>query len=191
MDKKAKKPIVAFESAVHWEKWLEEYQAKSDGIWMCLHKKDSGLASVNYAEALDVALCYGWIDGQKKSLNKTSWLQKFTPRRPKSGWSKVNTGHVERLIATGKMQRAGLVQVEAAKQDGRWDRAYSSQSTATIPEDFLKLVNKNKAAKKFFETLSKSKLYSIIYRLETAKKPETRANRIKKIMEMLERGESF
>jgi uncharacterized protein YdeI (YjbR/CyaY-like superfamily) len=140
---------------------------------------------------LDQALCYGWIDGQKKAYDEYSWLQKFTPRRAQSGWSKINTEHAERLIKNGQMQQAGLEAVEAAKADGRWQTAYDSPRNASVPEDFLKALAKNKKAKAFFETLNKANIYSIVYRLQTAKKPETREKRMQLILAMMDRGEKF
>ncbi len=184
-------PVIPFESSKKWEAWLAKNHGKSNAIWLQIFKKGSGQKSVNYAEALDVALCYGWIDGQKNTYDGHSWLQKFTPRRSKSGWSKINTQHVERLIKEGKMKPAGLLQIEAAKQDGRWERAYHSQSNASVPEDFLQELDKNKKAKMFFGTLNKANIYAIVYRLQTAKKPETRQKRMKMILEMLSKGEKF
>lgn len=182
---------LTFRSSAEFRSWLEENHAASDGIWLRIFKKDSGEKSITYAEALDQALCFGWIDGQKQSHDARSWLQKFTPRRAKSGWSKVNTEHVERLIKAGQMTRAGLEAVEAAKADGRWQAAYESPRNAEPPEDFLKALGKDKKAKAFFETLNKANVYAIVYRLQTAKKPETREKRVKTILEMLARGEKF
>jgi uncharacterized protein YdeI (YjbR/CyaY-like superfamily) len=182
---------LTFESSAEFRSWLEINHAVSDGIWLCIFKKDSGEKSITYAEALDQCLCYGWIDGQKQAYDECSWLQKFTPRRVKSGWSKVNTGHVERLIKTKEMTRAGLEAVEAAKADGRWQAAYDSPRNAVLPDDFLKALDQDKSAKAFFKTLNKANIYSIVYCLQTAKKPETRENRKKMILEMLKRGEKF
>jgi uncharacterized protein YdeI (YjbR/CyaY-like superfamily) len=165
--------------------------SSSEGILLRIYKKDCGVAAVTYAEALDQALCFGWIDGQKNSYDSKSWLQKFTPRRPKGGWSKNNTKHVERLIKSGDMTAAGLKEVNAAKEDGRWKAAYESSSTAKIPDDFLKALASNKSAETFFKTLNKANLYSIAYRLQTAKKPETRQKRMSAIVEKLARGEKF
>ena len=164
---------------------------RSDGILLRIYKKDSGVTSVTYAEALDQALCFGWIDGQKKPRDNESWLQKFTPRRAKGVWSKRNTEHAERLIKSGAMAPAGLKEVTAAKEDGRWKAAYDSPGSATPPDDFLTALNKNKKAKAFFETLNKSNIYAIVYRLQTAKKPETRTKRMKMILAMMARGEKF
>lgn len=158
---------------------------------MRIFKKDSGKTSINYAEALDQALCYGWIDGQRNSYDAESFIQKFTPRRARSIWSKINVGHVERLHKTGHMHEAGLKAVEAAKSDGRWHAAYDSPRNASAPEYFLKALAKNKKAKAFFEQLNKTNVYSIVWRLQTAKKPETREKRMSAIIAMLERGEKF
>ena len=156
-----------------------------------IYKKDSAVATVTYAEALDQALCFGWIDGQKKPYDAQSWLQKFTPRRPNSAWSKKNTQHAERLIASGEMSPAGSKEVNSAKADGRWTVAYDSFANATIPEDFLEALARDRKALAFFETLNKTNLYAIAYRLQTAKKPETRARRMLAIIEKLSRGEKF
>jgi uncharacterized protein YdeI (YjbR/CyaY-like superfamily) len=180
-----------FKTSADFRHWLEKNYTESGGIWLRIFKKDSHEKSLTYAEALDQALCYGWIDGQKKLSDKLSWLQKFTPRRPKSGWSKINTQHVERLIKAGTMTPAGMEAVEAAKADGRWETAYGSSRSATPPEDFLKELSKNKKAEAFFKTLNKANVYSIVYRLETAKKPETREKRMKTILAMMEQGKAF
>jgi uncharacterized protein YdeI (YjbR/CyaY-like superfamily) len=180
-----------FNTSVDFRHWLEKNHTESDGIWLRIFKKDSHEKSLTYAEALDHALCYGWIDGQKKPFDKLSWLQKFTPRRPKSGWSKINTQHVERLIKAGIMTPAGMEAAEAAKSDGRWETAYTSSRSAIPPEDFLKELSKNRKAEAFFKTLNKANVYSIVYRLETAKKPETREKRMKTILAILEQGKAF
>jgi uncharacterized protein YdeI (YjbR/CyaY-like superfamily) len=164
---------------------------QSAGAWLKLAKKGTGILSVTYEEALDVALCYGWIDGQKGSFDDKYWLQKFTPRGAKSIWSKINTEKVERLIASGEMKPAGLKAVEAAKQDGRWDAAYSSQKNISVPDDFQTALNKNKKAKAFFASLTSARRYSFLFRVTTAKKAETRERRIRQFVEMLERGETF
>jgi uncharacterized protein YdeI (YjbR/CyaY-like superfamily) len=169
--------ILTFKSPSAFRNWLEKNHAATEGIWLRVFKKASREQSITYGEALDQALCYGWIDGQKKAHDDHSWLQKFTPRRPKSGWSKMNTRHAERLIESEKMAPAGLKEVEAAKSDGRWKAAYDSFGNATVPIDFLKELTKDNRAKAFFETLNKTNLYSIAYRLQTAKKPETREKR--------------
>ncbi len=178
-------PIIAFETQQDWEAWLEEHHANTKGIWLKLAKKDTGIASVSYAEALEGALCYGWIDGQKASFDEQYWLQKFTPRSPKSIWSKVNCGKATVLMAEGRMQPAGMQQVELAKADGRWEAAYESQSKITVPADFQSALDKNQQARDFFNTLHSVNRYAILFRIQTAKKPETRSARIQKFIEML------
>jgi uncharacterized protein YdeI (YjbR/CyaY-like superfamily) len=183
--------IIAFPSAKEWERWLAKTHASSRGVWLRLFKKESGVASVTHAEALAAALCYGWIDGQLKKHDEESWLRKFTPRRPQSVWSKRNRELVDQLAESGKMRAAGLKEVEAAKSDGRWTRAYDSPSNMTVPEDFMKELSKNKKAQSFFETLNKANTYAIAWRLQTAKKPETREKRMKAIIEMLGKRKAF
>lgn len=183
--------IIAFPTPQSWAEWLADNHAMDEGIWIRLFKKGSGIPSITYQEALDEALCYGWIDGQKKACDDTSWLQRFVPRRPKSGWSKINCGHVERLIALGRMQPSGLKAVETAKADGRWDAAYDSPSAASVPEDFQRALDTNEAARAFFERLEKRNSYAILYRIQTARKPETRAKRIETFIAMLARGEKI
>ena len=182
-------PLLPFASASLWEQWLAEYHAQLDGVWIKVAKKASGIASVTHDEALDVALCYGWIDGQRKTYDSQFFLQKFTPRRPKSLWSKRNVAKVANLTAAGKMQPSGLAEVEAAKRDGRWEAAYDSPKNMAVPEDFLKALEENKQALAFYKTLSKSSVYTIAWRLKTAKKPETRRRRFDALLTMLERGE--
>jgi len=183
--------VLPFESKNKWADWLAEQHEKSAGVWLKLAKKDSGIPSVTYDEALDVALCYGWIDGQKKGFDDKYWLQKFTPRGPKSIWSKINTEKAERLIASGEMKPTGLKAIEAAKQDGRWAAAYSSQKNISVPDDFQAALDKNKKAKVFFVTLNSANRYAILFRIQMAKKAETRAKRIQQFIEMLERGEKI
>jgi len=184
-------PVLSFTSSKKWESWLAKNHSQSDGIWLQFYKKASGKKTVVYAEALQVALCYGWIDGQSQSIDEDSYKQKFTPRRPRSMWSKRNTQFAKQLIKDGKMKKAGLVQIEAAKKDGRWEKAYDSPGKMVIPEDFLKALSKNKKAKTFFESLSKVNTYAIAWRLQTAKTPETRAKRMKIILEMMRNGKKF
>ena len=184
-------PILPFASKKKWSDWLAKGHDKSAGVWLKLAKKDSDIPSVTYEEALDIALCYGWIDGQKKGFDDKYWLQKFTPRGPRSIWSKINTEKVERLIARGKMKPAGLKAIELAKQDGRWDAAYASQKNVTVPEDFQAELDKNKKALAFFATLNSVNRYAILFRIHNAKKPETRAKRIQQFVEMLERSEKI
>jgi uncharacterized protein YdeI (YjbR/CyaY-like superfamily) len=183
--------IRAFKSTGDLRAWLEKNHAGSDGIWLRLFKKGSGKRSITYAEALDELLCFGWIDGQKKPEDELSWLQRACPRRPGSKWSRLNTQHAERLIKSGRMTPAGLLAVESAKADGRWTAAYDSPKDAAPPLDFLKELANDKKAQSFFETLNRANVYSIVYRLQTAKKPETRAKRMKMILAMMARGEKF
>ena len=191
MTKLSTLPTIEFKTAKAFETWLKKNQATSNGLWLKIFKKDSGKKTITYAEALDVALCYGWIDGQKQAHDEEAWLQRFSPRSAKSIWSRINTQHVERLIKEGRMTPAGLAAVEKAKADGRWDKAYDSHSTLTMPEDFLKELSKSKKAEAFFRTLNKTNLFSIGFRLQTAKKPETKEKRMKQIIEMLAKGEKF
>jgi uncharacterized protein YdeI (YjbR/CyaY-like superfamily) len=182
---------MSFKSARAFRDWLAKNHSQSSGLVLQIYKTGSGVATVTYAQALDQALCFGWIDGQKKPGDHQSWLQTFVPRRPRSGWSKNNTTHAERLIKSGAMTAAGLKEVEAAKADGRWQSAYDAFGSAAVPDDFLWQLAKNKKAKAFFATLNKTNLYSIVYRLQTAKKAETRDKRMAAIIAMLERGEKF
>jgi uncharacterized protein YdeI (YjbR/CyaY-like superfamily) len=177
-------PIIAFKTAEIFETWLETNHDISTAIWLKIYKKDSGEQTITYAQALDEALCFGWIDGQRKSFDEKAFLQKFCPRRPKSIWSKINIGHVERLIVAQRMRPAGLKAVEQVKEDGRWAQAYDSPSKMTIPADFLTAVSKNKKADLFFKTLNKANLFAIGFRLQTAKKQETRDKRMKDIIPM-------
>ena len=183
-------PIMSFENQKQWEEWLAQHYS-STGIWLRFYKKASKIATITYAEALEVALCYGWIDGQANKFDEVSYLQRFTPRRKKSIWSKINTKHVERLIKEGRMKEPGLKAVQEAKADGRWEKAYDSPSTMTIPADFMKELMKNKEAYEFYQTLTKANTFAIAYRLQTAKKPETIEKRKKQILEMLQKGEKF
>jgi uncharacterized protein YdeI (YjbR/CyaY-like superfamily) len=191
MSVKNESEIKAFPSAHEWEQWLATKHLSSTGIWLRFFKKGSGIASVTHAEALAAALCVGWIDGQVKKHDDDSWLHKFAPRRPRSMWSKRNRELVEKLAAAGKMKPAGLKEVDAAKADGRWDRAYDSPSKMTVPEDLMAELSKNERARKFFETLNKANTYAITWRLQTAKKPDTRERRMRAIIEMLAEGEKF
>ncbi|HEV2374697.1 MAG TPA: YdeI/OmpD-associated family protein [Streptosporangiaceae bacterium] len=176
---------VSFASAADFEEWLGREHSQSDGIWLKIAKKDSGVPSVSYAEALDVALCFGWIDGQKAAHDGTYWLQRFTPRKARSRWSKINTGHAERLIESGRMQPAGLAEVERAKADGRWDAAYEPQRTATVPQDLQAALDADPSAKEFFATLDSRNRYAILHRLGATKTPSARAARIEKYVTML------
>ncbi|MDO9256923.1 MAG: YdeI/OmpD-associated family protein [Bacteroidales bacterium] len=184
-------PVIPFVSQQVWEQWLEQNHAISKGIWLQMFKKSSGIASVNYAEALDVALCYGWIDGQLKSIDELSYMQRFTPRRPRSIWSKRNIEHIARLTNEGRMKPAGIKEAEAAKSDGRWEVAYDGQGTMSLPSDFQEVLLKNEKALAFYESLNKANKYAIAWRIQTAKRSETREKRIKEILEMLGREEKF
>jgi uncharacterized protein YdeI (YjbR/CyaY-like superfamily) len=180
-----------FETPAEWRTWLEKNHSDSKGVWLRFYKKGSGITSLKYAGALDEALCFGWIDGQSKSLDENCYLQKFTPRRAKSIWSKRNIEHISRLIEEGKMKPSGMKEAETAKTDGRWQQAYDSPSNMKIPEDFLSELSKDKKAFAFFEALNNANKYAIVWRLQTAKKPETRERRMKTILGMLSRGEKF
>jgi uncharacterized protein YdeI (YjbR/CyaY-like superfamily) len=191
MDSKQGLPIIPFTSPRLWEKWLARNHATSKGLWLKLAKKDSGLDSITYAEALDVALCYGWIDGQKGPFDAAFWLQRFTPRGPSSKWSKVNRDKALELIKSGKMKPSGLAAVEGAKRDGRWDRAYAGQRAATVPEDLQETLDKSPEAAAFFATLNSGNRYAVLYRIQDAKTPATRARRIAKFVAMLEKHEKL
>ena len=179
-------PVIPFTSRDRWEQWLDEHHASSGGLWLKIAKKGAGIESVSYAEALEVALCYGWIDGQKASFDDRYWLQRFTPRKAKSKWSKVNREKVRKLIEEGRMRPAGLREVERAKADGRWDAAYDPQSTAIVPDDLRRELERHETARKFFATLDRANRYAILYGIADAKRPETRARRIEKYVAMLD-----
>jgi uncharacterized protein YdeI (YjbR/CyaY-like superfamily) len=183
-------PILPFASRAAWSEWLAANHDTSKGLWLKIAKAGSGNDSVNYAEAVDAALCHGWIDGQKGAYDQDWWLQRFTRRGPRSKWSKINCGKAEALIASGEMQAAGLAEVEKAQADGRWAAAYESQRTATIPDDLTAALDANPAAGTFFQTLNSASRYAILYRIADAKRPATRAQRIEKFVEMLARGEA-
>lgn len=183
--------IVSFKTAKAWETWLARNHAKSSGVWLRIAKKDSGTKSVSYAEALDVALCYGWIDGQKGKGDEETWLQRFTPRGARSIWSRINRDKALALIAEGRMKAAGLAEVERAKRDGRWDAAYEPQHTSTVPPDLEAALNAKPAALAFFKTLDSANRYAILWRIANAKKAETRAKRIATFVAMLARGEKI
>jgi uncharacterized protein YdeI (YjbR/CyaY-like superfamily) len=183
--------VLFFVTANDWEQWLVNHAANPQGIWIKLAKKASGIQSISYDEALDVALCYGWIDGLVNSLDANYYLQKFTPRRPQSTWSKRNIVKIADLTRAGKMQPSGLAEVERAKQDGRWEQAYDSPSTMTIPPDFQQALDKYPKAKDFFASLNKTNSYAFLWRIQTAKKPETRQTRIDASIAMLLDGKTF
>lgn len=180
-------PVHSFATPDLWRAWLTEHHTQGDGIWLKMYKKDSGIPSINYAQALDEALCFGWIDGQLKKCDEQSWYQRFTPRRARSVWSEKNTQNVARLIKAGKMMEAGMREVESAKADGRWQARYSPPSKGTPPKEFFQLLEKNPKAKAFYETLNKQNVYAIYYRIHNAKREETRQNRIKMFVAMLEK----
>ena len=184
-------PIRLFKSKQAWADWLEKNHGKSTGLWLRLGKKDSGVRSVSYKEALEAALCYGWIDGQKRPENEKTWLQRFAPRSSKSIWSKINREKASALIASGEMQATGLEAIENAKKNGRWDAAYDSPSGATVPKDFQDALDGNARAKAFFEMLDRANRYAVLWRIQTVKKAETRARKVREFVGMLERGEKI
>jgi len=183
--------LLSFATMRAWSEWLAAHHASSPGVWLKIAKKGARSKSVTYAEALEIALAWGWIDGQKDKLDETSWLQRFTPRKAKSPWSKINRAKAEALIAAGSMEAPGLVEVDRAKRDGRWERAYDSASTASVPADLATAFARNAAAFAFFEKLDRANRYAILYRVQTAKKPETRAERIARFVGMCARHETI
>lgn len=183
--------IKSFKSQKAWRNWLEKNQELQEGIWLQVFKVSSGIESIKITEALDEALCFGWIDGQRKSYDEHSYLQKYVPRRAQSIWSKRNIGLVEKLIENGKMTVRGFSEIEKAKADGRWARAYDSHTTMQDDEDLLKELKKDIVAFDFFQSLNKTNKFVINFRLQTAKKPETRAKRMKEILTMLKEGKKF
>jgi uncharacterized protein YdeI (YjbR/CyaY-like superfamily) len=188
---KTEQPVLFFATPADFEAWLDEHGEESDGIWLKFAKKGSGVQSVVYAQALEIALCHGWIDGQTKRLDGDHYLQRFTPRRARSNWSKRNRGKAEELIANGRMRPTGLAEVERARADGRWDAAYDSSTTAAVPDDFQEALDSEPAASEFFESLGSTKRYSFLYRIADAKRPETRAKRIAEYVELLAKGETL
>jgi uncharacterized protein YdeI (YjbR/CyaY-like superfamily) len=184
--KSGEPPVVSFADQADWRAWLAAHHSGApEGVWLKIAKKGGVVASLDYPQALEVALCYGWIDGQKRGLDETHWLQRFTPRRSRSIWSKVNRAKAEALVETGEMQPAGLAEMERAKADGRWDAAYDGQRTSTVPDDLAAALAGNAVAREFFATLDSANRYAILHRLQTAKKPETRARRLAQFVEML------
>lgn len=183
-------PVLSFASRDEFAEWLTEH-AETQGLWIRFAKKGTGIPSVTYEQALDVALRHGWIDGQTKSVDDTYYVRRFTPRTKRSRWSKINRAAAERLIAAGEMTERGLREVEAAKADGRWEAAYASPAAASVPDDLRAALDANPAAAAFFSTLTGQNRYAILYRIEEAKRPETRARRIEKFVGMLERGETL
>ncbi|CAG7625019.1 hypothetical protein PAESOLCIP111_02682 [Paenibacillus solanacearum] len=184
-------PVLYCRDQTEFEQWLERHHADSPGIRLRMAKKDAGMDSVTYAEALECALCYGWIDSQKEAYDDKTWVQRFTPRKPKSIWSKVNKDKVERLIAEGRMKAAGLAAIDEAKRNGQWDKAYASQSTAEIPDDLAAALEASPPAKAFYDSLDKQNQYAIKFRIHQVKKQETRERRIRQFIEMLEKGEKI
>ncbi len=185
MDSKQDLPIIAFASQEEWERWLQESHASAKGLWLKFAKKDAGIESVTYADALQSALCYGWIDSQKASYDERFWLLRFTPRGPRSKWSRINREKVTELLREGRMQPAGLAQMQRAQEDGRWDAAYPGQRTATVPDDLRHALQQNPKAQAFFATLDSANRYAILYRLHDAKRPETRSRRLEQYIAML------
>ena len=181
-------PVVEFATRAEWATWLAAEHAASAGVWLKIARKDGGAESVSYSEALDVALCHGWIDGQKDRLDERFWLQRFTPRTPRSRWSKRNRERAEALIGSGEMAPAGMREIERAQADGRWEAAYDSHSTATVPDDLAAELERNAAAREFFATLDSTNRYAILYRIQEARRPDTRARRIAKYVAMLSEG---
>jgi uncharacterized protein YdeI (YjbR/CyaY-like superfamily) len=181
-------PVVGFATRAEWAAWLGSEHAASAGVWLRIARKDGGAESVSYSDALDVALCHGWIDGQKDRLDERFWLQRFTPRKPRSRWSKRNRERAEALIASGEMAAAGMAEIERARADGRWDAAYDSHSTAMVPDDLRAQLDQDDAAREFFEGLDSTNRYAILYRIQEARRPETRARRIAKFVAMLREG---
>jgi uncharacterized protein YdeI (YjbR/CyaY-like superfamily) len=184
-------PVISFESGEAWESWLATEHASSAGVWLKIAKKGSGAQTISYADALAVALCFGWIDGQKGKLDDDFWLQRFTPRKPGSRWSRINTDRAAELIESGRMRPPGQAEVDRARADGRWAAAYASQSTITMPDDLAAELGRNDGARAFFETLNSANRYAILYRVTTARRPETRAQRIATYVAMLARHETL
>jgi uncharacterized protein YdeI (YjbR/CyaY-like superfamily) len=184
-------PVLAFASSAEWEAWLEAQPATSKGVWLKLAKAASGIPSVSKQEAIDGALCHGWIDGQLDKFDTNHWVIRFTPRRPKGKWSQANRERALALIRLGRMQPAGMRAIDQAKHDGRWEAAYAPQSKATVPEDLQSVLDRSPRAKRYFDQLDSRNRYAILYRVQDAKKPETRAQRIEKYVAMLARGETI
>lgn len=184
-------PMLSFATTGAWSRWLKASHASSRGVWLKIAKKGASSASITYAQALDVALAWGWIDGQKGRLDEGWWLQRFTPRTAKSPWSKINRAKAEALIAAGSMQPQGLAEVERAKRDGRWESAYDGAASSSVPADLAAALARNARARAFFEALDGANRYAILYRIQTAKKPETRAERVERFVAMCARGETI
>ena len=184
-------PTLSFAAQENWAAWLEKNHATSSGVWLRLAKAAAKESTVTYMQAIEVALCYGWIDGQKKPDNEQYWLQRFTPRTSKSIWSKINKEKAIALIDAGSMQHAGMQEVERARKDGRWEAAYASAKNATVPEDLQAALDANSKAKAFFATLNSQNRYAILFRIQNVKKAETRAKKISTYIEMLAKGEKL
>jgi uncharacterized protein YdeI (YjbR/CyaY-like superfamily) len=184
-------PVQSFSDAVTWETWLRKNVGLTTGVWIKIPKKSTGIPTVDHDGALDVALCYGWIDGQSQSIDDTHYLQRFLPRRPRSTWSKRNVAKVAELTAAGRMQPSGQAEIDAAKQDGRWDMAYDSPKNMAMLDDFKAALDASPKALEFYSTLNKTNTYAFLWRIQTAKKPETRAARIQKSIQMLEDGKTY
>ena len=184
-------PQISFASGAEWEAWLEDNHAVSDGVWIKMAKKSAGVESVRYPEVLESALCFGWIDGRREPLDDRRFLQRFTPRRPRSKWSRINREKVERLMADARMRPAGHAEVERAKADGRWEAAYEGQQRISVPDDLQRELDALPEAKAFFDGLNSQNRYAILYRLQDAKRPETRERRLRKFVAMLEAGEKI
>jgi uncharacterized protein YdeI (YjbR/CyaY-like superfamily) len=184
-------PILQYPDDAAWELWLEANHDTSKGVWLKTAKRSARVTTVSHPEALTTAICFGWIDGQRHPYDETFFLQRFTPRTARSRWSQVNRTKAEQLIASKRMRPAGRAQVEAARQDGRWDRAYAPQSRAQVPEDFQRELDRNPTAKAFFETLKGTNRYSFLYRIQDAKRPETRKKRIEQFVAMLNEHRTF
>lgn len=184
-------PVLTFRNQAEWESWLDLNEGTATGVWLRLARKAAGHQTVSYAEALESALCHGWIDGQKRGESEQYWLQRFTPRTARSIWSRINKAKAEALIAAGRMRPAGLREVDRARQDGRWDAAYSSASTSTIPDDLQKALDANKKAKVFFASLNSQTRYAILFRIQNVKKADTRARKIAQFIDILANGEKL
>ncbi|MEJ6006519.1 YdeI/OmpD-associated family protein [Paucibacter sp. AS339] len=183
--------ILSMKAQAEWESWLEQYGAEAPGVWLRLAKKGAEHPTVSYAEAVESALCFGWIDGQKRAEDAHYWHQRFTPRAPKSIWSKINKAKAEALIAAGRMRAAGLEEIGRAKKDGRWNAAYESANTARVPPDLQQALDGNRKAKEFFATLNGQNRYAILFRIQAVKRPETRAKMIAQFVDMLSKGEKI
>ena len=191
MSEKRDPPLIPFESKEAFAAWLDEHHGDEDGLWLKVAKKASGIPTITHAEALELALCHGWIDGQRKALDEQFFIQRFTPRRARSRWSKINRDKAEQLIAEGRMTPAGMREVERARADGRWDAAYESQRNITVPADLQRELDRDPKAREFFESLNSQNRYAILYRLHDAKRPETRERRLTQFVAMLKEGKKL